>query len=166
MNNLTRSYNYAYEQLNFADFTVLLNLTPQTVLHKLKKVDNVKNVEGRIVINIGIYINENRQISRLAIGISSTRRSIVNNIQIESGRYFFSNESNVCLLEHRFAAAYGYEEGDNVTLIVRGVKANFTVIGVVASPEYLIVMSGPWEYSSGYTYGIVFLPLVKLQKNA
>jgi len=89
MNNLTRSYNYAYEQLNFADFTVLLNPTPQTVLHKLKKVDNVKNVKGRIVINIGIYINESRQISGLAIGISSTRRPTVNNIQIESGRYFF-----------------------------------------------------------------------------
>ncbi len=36
-------------------------------------------------------------------------------------------------------------------------------MGVVSSPEFLILMSGLWEYSSGYTYGVVFLPLNVLQ---
>jgi len=164
MNNLVNSYNYVYEQLHYADFTVLLNPTPQKVVRELKEVENVENVEGRITLNIGIYINGTRQIAGLATGINSTHQPTVNNVKIESGRYFRPDELNACLLEHHFAAAYGYKEGENVTLIIHGVKVNFTVVGVVASPEHLIIMSGTWEYSSGHTYGVVFLPLEGLQK--
>jgi len=92
-------------------------------------------------VNIGIYINKNRQIAGLAVGINSTHRPTVNDVKVESGRFFIPNETNTCLLEHHFATAYGYKEGENVTLIVHGVKVNFTVIGVVASPEYLTIMS-------------------------
>jgi len=34
---------------------------------------------------------------------------------------------------------------------------------VVASLEHLIIMSGPLEFSSGYTFGVFFLPLKSLQ---
>lgn len=164
MDCLTTSYDYAYDFLNYADFTVYLHSAPISVLHELKNIDNVENVEGRLSIGIGIHINETRQIAGLAIGINSTHRPTVNNVKIETGRYFYPNETNVCLLERHFANAYGYSPSNNVTLIIQGVKQNFTVVGVVASPEFLIVLSESLELSSGYTYGVVFLPIDTLQK--
>ncbi len=97
MNNLVRSCDYAYEQLRFAAFSIVFGPAPRTVLDDLMKIDNVKSLEGRLVTNIGIYINEDRQIPGLAIGINSMHKLTVNDVKGESGRYFNPEEGeHVC----------------------------------------------------------------------
>ena len=41
----------------------------------------------------------------MAIGVNSTRRPRVNDVKVESGRYFYPNELDTCLIERHFAAA-------------------------------------------------------------
>ena len=164
MDNLNRSYEYAYDRLNYADFTVYLQPTPISVLDRLKSIDNVDELEGRVSSGIGIYINSSRQIVGLAIGLNTSRRPRVNGVKIEDGRYFHSGEWNVCLVERHLANAYGYHAGDRINLIIRGKIYMFKVVGVVASPEFLILVNEYTGISSGYTYGVVFLPMGQLQE--
>ncbi len=163
MESLNRSYSYAYEELRFADFTITLNPVHEDIISQLKDIDNVKDIEGRLVVNIGVYISESRQIPGVAIGINSSKHPTVNDIKVERGRYFYPGELNTCLVERHFASSYGYGANRTITLIINGVKTNFTAVGIVASPEYLVIMSGPLEISSGYTFGVFFLPLKGLQ---
>lgn len=161
--SLNKSYTLVYEKLKYEDFEVVFNFAPESVIRNVSRISNIKAVEGRLEAETGIYINERLQIGGLAIGINSTARPRVNDLEIIDGSYFQSNESE-CLLEHHFASAYGYKAGDNITLIINGEKVNFVIRGIVMSPEYIIIFGGGFEISVGYTFGVVFVPLRFLQQ--
>jgi len=161
--NLENSYEYAYKELKYADFTIYLEAAPQSILKQIEEITNVKNVEGRLSIEAGIEVSEDRQISGLIIGINSSRKPRVNDIVILDGEYFHDGDKNACILEQHIAKAYGYKAGDQFTLIINGSKINLLIRGIAASAEFLITFSEVFQISSGYTYGVVFVPLDFLQ---
>ena len=161
--NLKASYQYAYDELHYADFTVYLEIAPESIVKQLEKIENIKHVEPRLTANIGIEVSSDRQIAGLALGINSSRRLTVNDIEILDGSYFSANDSDVCIIEQHFAKAYGIRVNDNVTLLINGSKVDLRVIGIATSPEFLILVSG-YEVSSGYTFGVIFVPLRFLQE--
>jgi putative ABC transport system permease protein len=168
--DLGTSYNHTYERLHFADATFSVQAAPQSVVAQVAGVDGVAEVTGRLIVDGGLELSsgvsgtDGGQIRSRLIGLPPDHHPQVNDLLVLDGRYLGSNDSQVTLLESHFAKIHHLGPGDNVTPIVNGQKISLQVIGVAASPEYLIVSPSKQEIMpSARTFAVLFVPLPELQ---
>jgi putative ABC transport system permease protein len=168
--DLDTSYNRTYDDLLFADVTFAIQSAPQTIIADLRDLEGVEDVFGRLVIDTGLELPERNgetldPIRSRLIGLSAPERPGVNNVLVLEGRYFDSADESVILLETHFAEYFNLGTGDTVSPILNGKRFDFPIVGVVASPEYLMLSPSRQEIiPSPRSFGVFFLPLDVLQK--
>src|SRR4030042_3990964 len=137
--NLKSSYDYSYETLRFDDFTVKVVQAPPETAGELESIPGVEAVSGRMNTDTPITLpgDEEKIVLVRAITLSSDSRPEVNDIKVEQGSYFQSDESDVLLVEHRFAEYHKLNPEDTVLLTVDNQEVAFKVAGIVTSPEYI-----------------------------
>ncbi len=168
--DLDTSYNRTYDNLLFADVTFAVRDAPQTVADELRDMEGVEDVFGRLVIDTGLELPERNgetldPIRARLIGLSAPKRPEVNNVLVLEGRYFDSADDSAILLETHFAEYFDLGPGDTISPILNGTPVDFSVVGVVASPEYLMVSPSRQEIlPSARSFGVFFVPLDVLQQ--
>jgi len=168
--DLDTSYNRTYDDLLFADVTFSVQGAPETVANELRDVEGVEGVSGRLVIDTGLELPERDAetpdpVRARLIGLSASERPEVNNVLVLEGQYFHSAEDSAILLDTHFAEHFDLGPGDTVSPILNGTRVDFPVLGVVASPEYLMASPSKQELiPSARSFGVFFLPLGALQE--
>jgi putative ABC transport system permease protein len=168
--DLDTSYNRTYEDLLFADVTFAVRGAPQTIVAELRKLEDVQEVFGRLVIDTGLELPDRNgetpdPIRARLIGLPAPERPGVNNVLMLEGRYFNSTDESAILLDTHFAEYFDLGPGDTVSPILNGVRVDFLVVGVVATPEYLMVSPSRQEIiPSPRSFGVFFLPQDVLQE--
>jgi putative ABC transport system permease protein len=158
--NLRHSYDYSYETLAFADFTVKVVKAPAEAIGSLKSIPGVKAVSGRLNTDIPLTIpgNEAKTISARVITMPATSRPSVDDVKVEEGSYFPQNEDNALMVEKSLAKYYRMKPGDTVSLAMGAQSIEFQVSGIVTSPEYLWPAKSRQEaFVSPETFGVVFI---------
>ena len=137
--NLWRSIEGPYETLNLADFTVKVYGAPLSVIEEIKRINNIKAVEGRLNIEVPIFKvgMEDEFFTGRVITLPRDRRPTVNDVQVVEGAYFSSNSSDEVIVEKAFADYKGLRLDDRLRLISGGNQFEFTIKGIAVSPEYL-----------------------------
>jgi putative ABC transport system permease protein len=168
--DLNTSYNRTYDDLFFADVTFAVQGAPQTVANELRDLEGVEEVFGRLVIDTGLELPDRNgevldPIRARLIGLSAPDFPKVNNVLVLEGRYFDSADESAILLDTHFSKYFALGPGDTVSPILNGMRLDFPVVGVVASPEYLMVSPSRQEIiPSPRSFGVFFLPLEILQE--
>ncbi|OGO01795.1 MAG: hypothetical protein A2Y59_03755, partial [Chloroflexi bacterium RBG_13_52_14] len=158
--NLKSSYDYSYESLRFADFTVKVVEAPSETTDELKSLPGVEAVTGRINTDIPITLpgDEEKRVLVRAITLPSDFRPAVNDVKVEQGAYFEGDESNVLLLERSFAEYHELNPEDIVLLTVANQEVAFKVAGIVTSPEYIWPAKSRQELLvSPESFGVIFI---------
>ena len=168
--DLGTSYNRTYEALHFADVTLGVSSAPGSVVDDLAQLDGVAAVTGRLVVDTGLELPAGadrpnaEEIRARLIGLPAGQHPAVNDVSILSGRYLANSDSQAALLESHFAQIYHNQPGDTVTALLNGQRVALNVVGVAASPEYLIVSPSKQEViASARTFAVLFVPLPQLQ---
>ena len=159
--NLRSSYDYTYETLHFADFTVKVERDAGEALEGLNKISGVEAVTGRLNSDISLTLpgTEEKRVLARVISLPSDSRPAVNDVKVVQGSYLPEDESDVLLVEKTFAEHHGLKPADTLSLTVDGRKLSFSVAGVVASPEYIWFAKSRQEILvSPETFGVVFVP--------
>jgi putative ABC transport system permease protein len=158
--NLKSSYDYSYEKLEFADFTMEVKPAPPDTVNELEQIPGVKAVTGRLNTSIGLSLPEESGHSLIATAISVPPDSHpkVNDLKIESGNYLSSGNKYGLLLEKSFAEYHKLKPGDIVMLSGANREMEFTVSGIVTSPEYIFPAKSKNEFFvSPDTWGVIFV---------
>ncbi len=158
--NLKTSYNYTYERLSFADFTVKVVEAPMGTVDELKLIPGVKAVTGRVNIDVALTLpgEDTKKVLARVISLPSDSRAAVNDIKVEQGSYFHTGDIDVLLVEKSFAEHHGLNLGDAVSLTVNNQKTNLSVAGIATSPEYIWPAKSRQELlASPETFGVVFV---------
>ncbi|MFO8009809.1 MAG: FtsX-like permease family protein [Dehalococcoidia bacterium] len=162
--NLDSSYNYSYERLNFADFTVKVSQDASEVEDKLESISGVNEVTSRMKAEFALTLPGSKEKRVLATVISlpgsaDARAGMVNNVHVDEGSYFSENNSKSFLLERNFAEHHDLSPGQNIWMNIRGNKTEFIVAGIVESPEYIFPAKSRQEVMiSPEIWGVVFVP--------
>ncbi len=159
--NLKHSYDYSYETLAFADFTVKVAGAPVEAIESLKAIPGVEAVSGRVNSDIPLTLpgDEAKTLLARAITMPSDSHPSVNDVKVEEGSYFQTDEINSIMVEQRFAEYHKLKPGDTVSLTVNEQKVDFEVAGIVTSPEYIWPAKSRQEtFVSPETFGVVFVP--------
>ncbi len=163
--DLGTSYRHTYETLHFADLTVRVQAAPEEIAAQVADIAGVRAVTARLVVDTGYLLPDGEPIRARLIGISADKPPAVNQVQLLEGSALAPDDPNGVLVESHFAEVYGLHPGDKVTPLVLGSEQAFTVRGVAASPEYLIVSPSRQELlPSARTFGVFFVPLKTLQR--
>jgi len=158
--NLKNSYDYSYEKLGFADFTTEVRSSPVSTVAELEQLPGVKAVTGRLNTYIGLSLPQKNGHSLIATAISIPQDShpAVNDLKIESGNYLSPADNHGVLLEKSFAEHHNLKPEDVILLDGITGEIEFTVSGIVTSPEYIFPAKSKNEFFvSPDTWGVIFI---------
>jgi len=164
--NAERSYDRTYEATRFADFSVKVTQAPESVVDEVRQeVDNVEAVEGRVVMDTGLQLDDERLVQARLIGLPADRRAAVNDVIVESGRYFEADERAVVLPLDKFADFHDYESDDTLKVYTPEGLQELRIVGTVSSPEYLLMAESKQDLlPSPRRFGVFFVPNAYLQE--
>ncbi|MDI6816930.1 MAG: FtsX-like permease family protein [Actinomycetota bacterium] len=163
-NNLNASADFANEQLKLADFTVRIIGAPRGVVEKVRHVNGVRAVEGRLIVDTGLDLTEEDQAQARIIGIPADRELAVNDIILLEGSPIQKGDSRTCLLQNKFAEETGKGIGDTLTIRVSGEKKILRISGIAASPEYFFAMRQKGEIPIPKEFAVIFMEQREVEK--
>ncbi len=162
--NLDESYQHTYDELRFADYTVGVQSAPQETAAAVRQLDNVAAVEGRVVLDTGLLREGSHSVHARLIGLPPDRRAAVNDVLVQEGAYWTPQDRNVVLVESHFAKFHNLSPGDRLTFATPRGEQELRILGVAASPEYLINAASKLDIlPSARRFGVFFVPLPQLQ---
>ena len=126
--NLSNSSTQYYEEYRLADIWVDLYKAPASAKDKIESLPYVKMSTERIINDASISISEENATLRF-ITLPDTKREIVNDIVIKSGRYFSEDDNNQCLLDEDFLKANNLNLGEYIYPIINGNKVKLKFVG-------------------------------------
>lgn len=177
--NLEATYLSFYNKTSFADvelFThedVWFNLSQvQEEVAKFKTLhQEIESVNFRLLVKVGHQLSSDREgVERnyynegRLIGLNWTISNQINDLFFESG--YFENKTTMnssLLIEAHYAHHFELKVGDSHSTQIFGQLYNFTIQGIVFSPEYLLVIPSRYDFLPTHRFGVGFLPLEYLQ---
>jgi putative ABC transport system permease protein len=136
--NLETSLLEFYDITNFGEVFIEVMHFPENDLESLKKIDNVKEAEARIIFDAP-FISEDKD-EKVKVRIISVDKveNKINKLYLEDGTRRISGRE--VLMQTQFAEARNIAVGDEIDVQVNGVRYTFLVKGLVSSPEFAYVM--------------------------
>ncbi len=163
--NLSRSYRRTYDDLRLAHITFSLAGAPEEVVEEVLQVEGVEAALGRLTVEAGYLLPDGTPVRSRLVGVPPAFPLPVNDLYLEAGRPLTPGDGQAAVLERHFARAHGLAPGDRVTPILNGKTVPFTLAGVAASPEYLIVSPSRQEiFPAERSFAVLFVPLSTLQE--
>ncbi|MDI6831028.1 MAG: FtsX-like permease family protein [Actinomycetota bacterium] len=155
--NLSKSYEYTYERLNFEDLLVRVERAPERAAERLRELPNLDLVTPRISDPMGMELADGTRITGQVIGIP-TQGTYVNTLHLRKGHGLSGQERELtCLVENHFADFNRLEEGDVIYAVKNGERMPVRVAGVVSSPEYMVVFRNrQFPMTSATVYGVFY----------
>ncbi len=162
--DLSSSYQRTYDTLHFADVSFTVQAAPASVVDEVAAVAGVQVAAGRLVVDSGYELPDGDPIRSRLIGLPPDGQPPVNALYIREGRFLTPDDKDSALVESHFADYYKLKVGDEVTPIIQGHKKPLTIIGIVSSPEYLVVSPSKQDFMpSTRTFAVLFVSLPELQ---
>lgn len=158
--NLDASYRYSYDRLLFEDFGIALHSAPERAASRLLTIPGVVAVQGRLAQDVPMELpgrQDRRLVGRL-ISIPPDKRPLVDDLSVTEGRYLKVGSAREVLLESSFAKYHGLHPGDKMAVTKGTARVNFTIAGIVKSPEYIYVVRSKQDlFPLPDVYGVMYV---------
>ena len=146
--NTMKAMEDKVEELRLNDYMVHVNQGNESQLQKLADIPGVVTVEARLQLSSRAYYldgKEEKDETSSIFGIDPSRMPEVNIPEIlgSDGSYFQGNGSGTVLVEWNFAGRVGIEVGDNIAVQTAQGKKELSVIGLIFSPEFILLPVNP-----------------------
>lgn len=141
LDNLQATQDQFLKEKNFADLEVVLLPEDTHNLPDLRHVEGVRHVESRLMLPGRIVLPNQETLAGLVL-FQDRLQQALNQVQLLEGRPFRVGAQEV-VIDKALADYHNYRLGDRVEVKVGQSTFNYTIVGVVRSPEFLITTSNP-----------------------
>ena len=158
--NLQISYDTTFNQLDMADYWISVDHVSQVAVREINELPGVKAI-GRVVgeVSIDLKNDSGEKVTARVISLPPDHPPDINSVSVEQGSYFHASSNREVLVEKRFADYHKFVPGGWITIEQDGNRADYQVVGVVTSPEFIWVAKNEREtMPSPRTFGIIFMP--------
>ena len=162
--NLKESYQAMFEELSFADVTVVGG-DVRAIAREASALEGVQAVHVRSVADLPLVMGGSHKLLGRAVGLPAEHQPAVNQVMILEGAYLDPAAPRTVLVEQHMAAHFNLEVGDNLEAMTAAGRQELTVGGVVASTEYLWPARSRQDFlTSPDDFGVVFVSESVLDK--
>ncbi|WP_338536325.1 ABC transporter permease [Helicovermis profundi] len=157
MTNLKTTVNYYYDETNFADLFVELVKIPNKEITKLKKIDGISEISGRIVYDVPLVVKEKDEKVHVRMISVNPDNNQVNKLYKVKGD-LIKDEKNDALVIQMFAEARGINLNSIIKAKLNGKVKELKVAGITASPEYIYLIENAQTLIPDLKkFGVVFI---------
>jgi len=154
--DLGESINRIYAETLYEDFSIRISGAERSVLRKLKRIDGLVAVEGRLTFDSHAKVDGRKIIVRI-ISLPENGPPQVNRPKILKGRYPLGASTGEFMAAHQLARAFGLKLGETMEVSYSGKTRTLRISGVCVSPEYLRLLRSSSEYvTDPKSFGVVF----------
>ena len=164
--NQKESYRITYERTRFADLWLPLDGAPRSVVRQIARLPYVREAEGRLVVDMEVEqsVGRRTQVTGRMVSMPTRGEPALNRVRLVRGRPLSHPPRREVLLEAGFAKAHNYRPGDRIYPVIQERRLAFTVVGIVASPEYIYaVASKQFLFPTPGTFGVLFVPQQEME---
>ncbi|MBN2287189.1 MAG: ABC transporter permease [Tissierellales bacterium] len=136
--NLETSLQEFYDITNFGDVYIEVMHFPRGAMSEFEKIDNVKEIEGRIVFDVPFISHIKDEKVNVRIVTVSQNENMVNKLFMNEGERRIKGRE--IIIQKQFAEARGIMIGDEIELQINGLRYAFQIKGIASSPEFAYVM--------------------------
>lgn len=165
VDTLQTSQKNFYEKQNFADGFVQAAAIPKNELKKLKNVDGIKEIQGRMVKEVMVLKpGAKENIYLRLVSIEPDRENPINGALLTLGRPLKDKAMNIWI-DNKFFEANNLNLNDEIEVIISGKKRKLMVVGTANSPEFIYsIRTAADLYPSPETFGIAFIPVTSMEE--
>lgn len=154
------SYEWGYDELRLASFTIQLDRAPRQTVHRLGAIPGVQRIAGRISQDVRVEQAPGRRkmVTGRILSVPDEGEAEINRVVVVEGDYLGPPDRREVLLERGFADAHGYAPGDVIYPVVEDIRNAFRVVGIVSSIEYLyVVRSREHLFPTPESFGVMWM---------
>ena len=158
LDSMRLTQNTYYDRYQFADVFASLKRAPESVKHRVAEIPGVSVIETRVTFGVTLQMPKMLEpASGKVISLSDSRKPLLNNLYLRSGRMLKPNEDDAILANESFVLAHQLALGDKVSVIMNGHKRDLKVVGVVLSPEYVYSIAPGALMPDGKRFGLFWM---------
>ena len=152
-----------FEKTNFADFRIISDSGfSEDDLNKVKDIDGVSDVSRFLSVNADV---EGQNGDTVALTVTENKN--VSKPYLISGKEYDAKSENGVWLSDKYAAANGFELGDDITFKYKTIEISGKVEGLIKASEYLVCVRDPSQLMPDYnTHGFAYISPVMYEKAA
>ncbi len=127
-----------YAHYRFANVFVDVKRAPRALLQRVANIPGVVDSEANVVADSQLFLSGVPEplIAHL-VGITTGTGPRLNRLYIRRGRMIEPGATLEALVDEGFAAARHLGPGDEVTVLLNGIRQQLKIVGVGLSPEYI-----------------------------
>ncbi len=152
-----------FEKTNFADFRIISDSGfSEDDLNKVKDIDGVSDVSRFLSVNADVE-GQNGD----TVALTVTENENVSKPYLISGKEYDAKSENGVWLSDKYAAANGFELGDDITFKYKTIEISGEVEGLIKASEYLVCVRDSSQLMPDYnTHGFAYISPVMYEKAA
>lgn len=147
-----------YNDYRLADISATVKRAPNSILAKIRALDGVRQVEGRVrAPGIVDLATVSAPISAQLLSIDTLNEQRLNNIVLRQGRMPNARRSQEIVLLQAFAEAHKLQPGDALNVVLNGRKKRFEIVGIAIAPELVYAIAPGEIVPDPGRYGVLWL---------
>jgi putative ABC transport system permease protein len=155
--NLSASYERTYDDLAFADLTVSGG-DQQAIEAAAREQEQVVAVERRVQADVPFLVDDHKLLGRV-VSLPPDQQPAVNRVRILSGDYLDPEVPLGVLVERHMSDHFDLQPGDKLDVLLEDGYETVTVLGTVASAEYIVPARSRQEiFATPEDFGVLFVP--------
>ena len=159
MRSLEATRDAFYEEYRFGDVFVQVVRAPNEVANRIAQIPGVDRVQTRVVRDVVLDIpGMIEPASCRLVSLTNDPETSLNGVYLRRGRMPDPDARGEVLASERFAEANGWIPGDEVQVIMGGIKQRLQIVGVATSPEYIYAVQPGQMLSDDRRFGILWMP--------
>lgn len=154
--NFENSVNTYYEKSNLADLSADVVKIPKSDLKNLVNIKGVKNVEGRIKMDVPLRVEDPNEKVTVRM-ISVPKEQEINQLYVVQGSVSLSDYNRAYVIEHFFDGR-GIQVDDVLTPQINGKNYELKVSAEVGSPEFIYLMKDSQSLLPDFeSFGVIYV---------
>ena len=132
-----------YAASRFAHVFARVERAPLAVADELARIPGVAAVDARVVEDVLVPLaGEPDAITGRVVSLPDEGRPPLDDLHVRAGRLPAPGAADEAVILAQFAAAHGLRAGDRLPAVIDGRLRELAIVGVAASPEYVLAISG------------------------
>jgi putative ABC transport system permease protein len=126
-----------YNDSRFADVWTSLRRAPESLRERIQSIPGVALVDTRVTLLASLDL-EGLDVPAQGrfVSIPENGRPVLNDLQLQRGRYIEPGAPDEVIISEKFATARGLLPGDSVRALINGRTRELDIVGIAISPEH------------------------------
>jgi putative ABC transport system permease protein len=147
-----------YDETRLADVFVQLKRAPRPVLERLRALPGVASVEGRVVDDFRLLMEDSSEpVMARFVSVDWPESAHLNQTRIERGRQVEPGSADEIVLNATFAETWGLAPGSTVSAVIQGRMARLRVVGIAVSPEFVWASDPRTGLPDAWHFGVAWM---------